>query len=99
MIHSSTEKDTYEVLKINATGMNAKTGYAEMRRHAGCVNPLYCSSGGHKEGVAKTVITLDTTQYIKKCISNYFLLKKKKITFKMLEDSWERHWDKSHYTG
>lgn len=50
--------------------MNAKIGYAEMRRHAGCVNPLYCSSGGHKGGVAKTAITLDTMQYFKTCISN-----------------------------
>lgn len=58
--------------------MNAKTGYAEMTRHTDCVNPLYCSSGRHKEGVVKTAIIVDTMQYFKRCISNYFLLKKKK---------------------
>lgn len=77
MIYTPREKDTYKVSKINDTGVHAKTGYAEMRRHAGCVNPLYCSSGGYKEGVAKTAITVDTMQYFKRCISNYFLLWKK----------------------
>lgn len=60
MIYTSTEKDTYEILKINDIRMNAKTGYAEMRMHAGCVNPLYCSSRGQKERVAKPAITADT---------------------------------------
>lgn len=66
--------------------MNAKTGYAEMRRHAGCVNPLCCSSGGHKKGVAKTAVTVgfprQQLQYFKKCISHYLLFKKKKKSSK-----------------
>lgn len=64
MIYTPTEKDTYEVLKINDIGINARTGYAEMRRHADCVNPVHCSSGGHKE-VIKTTITVGTMQYLK----------------------------------
>lgn len=59
--------------------MNAKIGYAEMRRHAGCVNPLYCSSGGHKEGVAKTAITLDTMQYFKTYQQLLFIKEEKKL--------------------
>lgn len=62
--------------------MNAKTEDDEMRRQAGCVRPLCCSSEGHKQGVANTGLTVDfprqQLQYFKTCISNYFLLKKKK---------------------
>ena len=81
MIYTSIETEAYKVFKINDIRMNAKTGDDEMRRKAGCVKPLCRSSGGHKQGVANTAITIDfprqQLQYFKTCISYSFLLKKK----------------------